>query len=888
MEKQYNPSLVEEKILSRWFDNQSFFADETSQKPSYSIVIPPPNVTGILHIGHALNSTVQDLLIRYKRMCGYEALWLPGTDHAGIATQNVVERNLKKSGKTRHDLGREKFIAEVWKWKEEYHATIVNQLKKLGVSCDWDKERFTMDEGLSRAVRKVFVTLYNDGLIIKDKYIINWCPRCRTALADEEAPHKEVKGKLWHFKYPFVDSTGAVTVATTRPETMLGDTAVAVNPSDGRYAALVGRQVLLPLANRPIPVIADDFVDKSFGTGAVKVTPAHDPNDFLMGQRHAMTPVVVIDEDGNMCGPIPQKYIGLDRFKARKLIVEDMEQLGLLEKTEEHQHAVGHCYRCSTVVEPYYSDQWFVTMKPLAQKALQAAYDDAIHFYPARWKKTYIDWMENIRNWCISRQIWWGHRIPVWYCNDCSEIIVAEETPSHCTKCESANLRQDEDVLDTWFSSWLWPFSTMGWPEQTALYKKFYPTDVLATAPEILFFWVARMIMAGLYCTGKLPFTDIVLHGTVRDKSGAKMSKSLGNSIDPLEIIQQYGADALRLSMVMITAQGADIFLEKETFDIGRNFANKLWNASRFLLGNIPEHKHFNGLPDISSCKEEDRWIINRLRKTICAMRAAIESYRLNEACHTIYDFTWHDFCDWYVEAKKTDLYQDTDPAAKERALNLCSYILAHILKLLHPVMPYITEEIWDNLIQLVSYDGIIDSPLLIKAAYPAADASLMDEALDARFSMLQELITGLRTIRSENNVPPDKKGSALIIPSDPAFASWLQTQIPLINQFARLEKTVVDISGKKPSFAGQSVIKGNQVFLELAGLINREVEIERLTRELDRVTRLAEATKQRLENPQFANKAPEAVITKEKEKFTGILNNLEKLKKSLAELTEN
>jgi valyl-tRNA synthetase len=634
-------------------------------------------------------------------------------------------------------------------------------------------------------------------------------------------------------------------------------------------------------------VITDDFVDRHFGTGAVKVTPAHDPNDFLIGQRHTMEPVVVIDEGGLMCGDIPEKYIGLDRFECRKRVVEDMKKEGLLEKTEDHVHAVGHCYRCDTIVEPYYSDQWFVKMKPLAEKALQAALDNEIVFYPQRWRKTYIEWMENTRDWCISRQIWWGHRIPVWYCNDCNEIVVAEDTPNRCSTCGSQNLTQDEDVLDTWFSSWLWPFSTMGWPEETALIKKFYPTDVLVTAPEILFFWVARMIMAGLYCTGKLPFRDIMLHGTVRDDSGRKMSKSLGNSIDPLEIISNYGADALRFSMIMITAQGADVYMQTDTFDIGRNFANKLWNASRFLIGNIDKSVSFKTLPESGTFKTEDRWILSRLNRAVQAVRSAIDSFKLNEACHIIYDFTWHDFCDWYVEAKKSDLYQSDDPARKENALNLCSYLLANILKLLHPFMPFITEEIWGHLGNKVNYPAVIDSNLIFNTSFPETVDAFTDEEIENNFSLLKEIIVALRTIRSENNVPPEKRGSAVIIPANTTIEAWLNNQKALINMFAGLDKTTIDSKATKPQFAGQAVIKGIQVFLELEGLINREIEIARLDKEIEHLKNIAEKTKNKIENEHFITRAPEAVVNKEKEKYEGILLNLEKLQKNLKELTD-
>ncbi|MFP4014209.1 MAG: valine--tRNA ligase [Chitinispirillaceae bacterium] len=884
MEKQYNPSIVEDRWYAYWMEKKFFHADENSAKPKYSIVIPPPNVTGVLHMGHALNNTIQDILIRYKRMTAHEAMWMPGTDHAGIATQNVVERRLSKEGKTRYDLGREAFVEEVWKWKKEYHATITNQLKKLGSSCDWDRERFTMDEGLSRAVKKVFVQLYNEGLIYKGKYIINWCPRCKTALSDEEAEHKELQGKLYHLRYPYADGSGYVIVATTRPETMLGDTAVAVNPADERYKDITGKLIRLPLADREIPFIIDDYVDKEFGTGAVKVTPAHDPNDFAMGQRHQLEPIVIMDETGHMTGPIPEKYQGMDRFACRKALIEDLIALELVEEIEEHTHAVGHCYRCHTVVEPYYSDQWFVKMKPLAGPALKAALDDDVRFYPARWKKTYVEWMENIRDWCISRQIWWGHRIPVWYC-ECGEIIVSEETPDKCPKCSSSELEQDSDVLDTWFSSWLWPFSTMGWPEKTKVLEKFYPTDTLTTAPEILFFWVARMIMAGFHFTGKLPFTDVVLHGTVRDKSGRKMSKSLGNSIDPLEVIPVYGADALRFSMVMITAQGADVFLGKDTFDIGRNFANKLWNASRFLIGNIKEPVSFDSLPPMERFKAEDKWIMSKLQHLIKNMNEAIDSYKLNEACHLMYDFAWHEFCDWYVEAKKADFYQEDDPQRRDDALALSGYVLASILKLLHPIMPFLTEEIWSHLRSKVTFPQILDCESIMVSSYPAFRKELVDDDTESKFDFLKEVIVALRTIRSENNVPPDKTGTATIVSVDQSTTEWLQSQVSVINQFVRLSQTTVGMQAQKPGFAGSAVVRGNQIFISLEGLIDKQVEIDRLTRELERLKGMAAGTKKRLENDNFVSRAPVNVVEKEKEKYEGILLNLEKIEKSLESL---
>ena len=881
MEKQYNPAPVEQKWYDIWIKNRYFHADEQSTRQAYSIVIPPPNVTGILHMGHALNNTIQDICIRHKRMSGLEALWLPGTDHAGIATQNVVERKLAKERKTRHDLGREAFVAEVWKWKEQYSATIIGQLKKLGSSCDWDRERFTMDEGLSKAVRKVFVDLFNQGLIYRGKYIINWCPRCRTALSDEEINHQDLNGKLYHFKYPYADGSGHLIVATTRPETLLGDTAVAVNPTDSRYSAQVGKLLNLPLTNRQIPVITDDVVDKEFGTGAVKVTPAHDPNDFAIGQRHAMTPLVIMNEAGIISGEVvPEKYNGMDRFVARKAVVADMEALGLVEKIEPHAHAVGHCYRCSTVVEPYYSNQWFVKMKPLAQKALEAAQKDEITFYPVRWKKTYIDWMENIRDWCISRQIWWGHQIPVWLCEECLVYSASEGDLTTCPKCGSKKLVREEDVLDTWFSSWLWPFSTMGWPDKTATLDKFYPTNTLVTAPEILFFWVARMLMAGLHFTGKLPFTEIVLHGTVRDKTGKKMSKSLGNAIDPLEVIATHGTDALRFSLVMITAQGADVFLGKDTFDIGRNFCNKLWNAARFLLSNIETKISVTALPE--NLTAEDRWILSMLNRTIGEVQSAIVGYRCNEVCHLLYDFVWKDFCDWYVEAIKADLYNVENPPRAQDTRVICGYVLGTICKLLHPAMPFITEEIWQHLQEKLDLPSLIDHDSIMKSSFPVADPSRRSEALEAQFDQLRSIISSLRTIRSENNIPPDKQGEAVIIPVSQQDTEWFVSNSATITSFAKLSKLTIALDATKPEFAGQAVVKGTQIYLELEGLIDRAGEIARLTKEIAHGRSLVTSTLARLASPAFTEKAPADIVEKERQKCESLKMNLEKLEKNL------
>ncbi|MGM0461555.1 MAG: valine--tRNA ligase [Fibrobacterota bacterium] len=885
MEKQYNPASVEDRIYTYWEENSFFEAEADSPREKYSIVIPPPNVTGILHMGHALNNTIQDILTRYKRMDGYEALWLPGTDHAGIATQNVVERKLAQRGSSRHKLGRKEFLEEVWNWKEEYHRTITNQLKKLGSSCDWSKERFTMDKGLSRAVRRVFVDLYKDGLIYRGKYIVNWCPRCNTALADDEVEHQTTPGHLWHFRYPLTDGSGTVEVATTRPETMLGDTAVAVNPRDERYGHLIGKTIQLPIVDREIPIVGDNFVSSEFGTGCVKVTPAHDPNDYQMGQNHNLEYIVILDERGRVTGPVPDKYRGVDRFEARNMVLEDLKALNLTGKTTDHEHSVGHCYRCDTVIEPYYSDQWFVKMKPLAQDALTAAQTGELTFYPERWKKTYINWMEGIRDWCISRQIWWGHRIPVWYCEDCGELIVEMEDPTQCPACKSANLRQDEDVLDTWFSSWLWPFSTMGWPEETDLLKKFFPTDTLVTAPEILFFWVARMVMSSLHFTKKLPFTHVVLHGTVRDKSGRKMSKSLGNSIDPLEIINQYGTDALRYSLITITAQGADVYLGKDTFDMGRNFANKLWNASRFLLGNVEEPLSFEALPDKKDLKTEDLWILHRYNKTIASLRSSLDSFRFNEACHTLYDFIWRDFCDWYIESKKGDLYSPKTPECRRRAYNVSSYILCGALKLLHPFMPYVTEEIWKHMGETLSHRAVMEKESIMVDSFPRCDEAWIDEDLAERFELLKDMITALRTIRSENNIPPSKKGKALIRPASTPLQEWFIPRAYLFKDLVHLEEITFSTDAAEPDFAGQEVVKGQTLYFILAGLIDKAVEEERLKKEITKLEKIRFGMEKKLSNQAFLNNAPEAVVGKEKEKFAGISDTVNKMKKSLAKL---
>ena len=708
LEKSYAPHEVEQRWYQYWEEQDLFAAEEKSPQKGYSIVIPPPNVTGVLHMGHALNITLQDVLCRYRRLRGDNVLWMPGTDHAGIATQNVVEKKLASEGTDRHALGREKFIEAVWEWRKKYGGEIINQLKRLGASCDWKRERFTMDEGLSRAVRKVFVELYHEGLIYRDNYIINWCHRCHTALADLEVEHEERDGHLYHIRYPFVKGEGAIVVATTRPETMLGDTAVAVHPDDERYRDLKSEAVMLPLMNREIPLIKDSYVDMAFGTGGLKVTPAHDPNDFEIGMRHDLPALKVIGDDGKMTSEAG-RFEGLDRFEARKAVIKALEKEKLLEEIEPYKHSVGHCYRCHTMVEPNLSRQWFVKVKPLAQQAIKAVKSGQTRIIPDMWTKTYYDWMENIRDWCISRQIWWGHQIPAWTCADCEEMIVSMEAPQACTQCGGAKLVQETDVLDTWFSSALWPFSTMGWPDKTPLLKTFYPTSVLVTAFDILFFWVARMMMMGIQFMQDVPFKDVYVHALVRDEEGKKMSKSTGNVIDPLTVIEQYGTDAFRFTLAAFAAQGRDVKMSEKRIEGYRHFVNKLWNAARFALMHIDqpyEKINFDGL------SLPDRWILSRLSRVTQTVAEALENYRFNDAAAEIYNFVWHQFCDWYLEAIKPALYEKEGPQKKETTLGVLWRVMHDTLILLHPFMPFVTEEIWHKL------PGTQGS--IMKAVFPA------------------------------------------------------------------------------------------------------------------------------------------------------------------------
>lgn len=878
MSRQYDPSQVESRWYRFWEKKKYFEAHVDSPKESFTIVIPPPNVTGVLHMGHALNNTIQDILIRSKRMRGFETLWVPGVDHAAIATQNVVEKKLAEEGKSRHQMGREALLKEIWAWKEDREKTIIIQLKRIGCACDWSRYRFTMDERLSRAVRKVFVELYHKGLIYRGKYIINWCPRCQTALADEEVNHLDTKGKLYHIRYPFTESDGYITVATTRPETMLGDTAVAVNPEDKRCKHHVGKTLKLPLIGRELPIIVDHHVDPEFGTGLVKVTPAHDPCDFEIGCRHNLEQVQVMAGDGTM-NEQAGAFKGLDRFECRKQVVEELEKQGLLEKIESHDHSVGHCYRCDTMIEPYLSTQWFVKMRPLAEPAIEVVKDGRVIFHPARWKKVYFDWLKNIHDWCISRQIWFGHQIPVWYCDSCSEVIVAEQTPKLCPCCGSKNLRQDEDVLDTWFSSQLWPFSTLGWPEQTADLVRFYPTSVLSTAPDIIFFWVARMIMAGYEFMGDVPFRDVYLHGTVRDDMGRAMSKSRGNTIDPLEVIEEFGADAMRFTLISITATGTDVYLSREKFHLGRNFANKLWNASRFMLMNFPDNfqpQKMSQPPAIGGDDLAERWILSRLQQTAKDATAALDSFRLNDSAGAIYHFIWHDFCDWYIELSKGKL-ESAGPEA-ERSAWVLWYVLEASLRLLHPFMPFITEEIWQRLPH--QGESIFFRP------WVEPDESQIDIKAEKQMGFLQELITAVRTIRSEMNVPPARKATLAVIPADQNVRGIIERYADFVRALARVERIDFTNPEEKPPESGVAVIGKTELFVPLKGLIDLDREREKLLKEAERLRNMVAVIEKKLANENFLSRAPAEVVEKERQKKQSCLETLDRVESNMAQLS--
>ncbi|HMP73044.1 MAG TPA: valine--tRNA ligase [Kiritimatiellia bacterium] len=878
--KHYDPKAIEEKWSQFWLEHKVASRTPDQGGEPFCVVIPPPNVTGILHMGHALNNTIQDVLIRWRSLQGRNSVWVPGTDHAGIATQNVVERALKKEGKSRRDLGREAFVERVWEWKEEYGGTIIRQLKRLGCALDWDRERFTMDEGLSHAVKEVFVRLYDKGLIYRGKYIINWCTRCETALSDEESEHESVQGKLYHFRYPVKDEPGRfVTVATTRPETYLGDTAVAVNPKDERYTDLIGKTLVLPVIGREIPVIADDFVDPAFGTGCVKVTPAHDPNDFAMGQRHDLPMINVMTDDGHMneeAGP----YEGLERFACRKKIRDDMEAAGLLERVEEHPHAVGHCYRCHQVVEPRLSPQWFVKMKPLAEPALAAVKEGKITFVPDRWNKVYVEWMENIRDWCISRQIWWGHRIPIYTCEACGHEWASAESPGACPKCGSTAFRQDEDVLDTWFSSWLWPFSVFGWPEKSRDLGFYYPTHSLATASEILFFWVARMVMAGYEFMGDLPFREVYIHGTVRDDIGRKMSKSLGNSLDPLEIIDEYSADALRFSLIMLTATGQDVYVSKEKFEIGRNFGTKIWNAARFMQMHLAKE----GLTPSAIRLDPDQWrpddwhLVARVQDAAKAAEDNLLRYRFNDYAKILYDFLWHDFCDWYLEYAKEALYGE-DAARKREVLQILLHVFSRSLRLLHPLMPFLTEELWH------AFGFGVEGESILRAEWPLENESPLRNLAEPFVQYVEgkhELIRGGRTLRADYGIQPAAKMRFVIKPTNPDETQWFERDVPGIAVFLKAESVVVD-SGFMPTGPMPSVLgSGGTIFMSMDG-IDVEAEKARLAGEIEQAEKGLAKTRGLLSNVNFTGKAKPEVIEQTRANEAAAMEKIEKLRRILS-----
>lgn len=872
LKKAYDHSQVEEKLYRRWMEKGYFSARPNPDKKPFTIVIPPPNITGQLHMGHGLDNTIQDAIIRFRRMQGYETLWLPGTDHASIATEVKVVNQLAEQGIKKEDIGREEFLKHVWKWKEEYGGRIVNQLKKLGSSCDWEKERFTMDEGCSHAVRKVFVQLYDKGLIYRGNRIINWCPHCQTALSDAEVEYAEQPSHLWHVRYDSEDGKASITVATTRPETMLGDTAVAVNPADERYRDLIGKNVILPLVNKPIPVVADEYVDLEFGTGAVKITPAHDPNDFEVASRHNLPIIRVLTDDGKM-NENGGKYQGMDRYEAREAIVADLEQSGNLVKIEDYAHNVGECYRCHTTVEPIISRQWFVSMKELAKPAIEVVKNGQVKFVPERFSKIYFNWMENIRDWCISRQLWWGHRIPAYYCQECGEMVVAMEQPKACPKCGCQHFHQDEDVLDTWFSSGLWPFSTLGWPEKTAELEYFYPTNVLVTGYDIIFFWVARMIVFGMEVMGKPPFEYVNIHGIVRDSQGRKMSKSLNNGIDPLKVIEQHGADALRFSLANGTSPGSDMRFYDKKVEAAGNFANKIWNASRFVAMNMEGQEIEK---DLSALELDiaDRWILSRLNGVIRDVTDNMEKFELGLATAKIYDFIWSEYCDWYIEMCKSRLYGE-DAAAKKTAISVLYYVLVQALKLLHPFMPFITEEIYVELLEAGGSIMISDWPKY-QEQYEFAE---QEQSMLA----IMEVVRSVRNTRAEMNVPPAKKAKILISTAQAEIVR--QTENYLLKLANASEVQILPAGASEPENCAAAIVSLGQVYLPLGDLIDVEKELARLQKEQKSLEGEIARCNGKLQNQGFLAKAPEKVVQEEKDKLAKYAEMLERVSARLESL---
>ena len=877
----YNPKEIEQQWYTYWEEKGYFHEEVDTNKEPFSIVLPPPNVTGQLHMGHALDNTLQDILIRTKRMQGYNVLWMPGTDHAGIATQVKVEENIMKTeGKSRHDLGREEFLKRVWEWKQEYGSTIVKQIRSLGASCDWTRERFTLDAGYQEAVLKVFVELYEKGLIYRGERITNWCPNCLTALSDIEVEHEDENGHLWHIKYPVIGEEDVfLTVATTRPETMFGDVAVAVNPNDERYAHLVGKELLLPFVNRHIPIIADEYVDQSFGTGCVKITPAHDPNDFEMGQRHNLESIVVMNPDGTMNAGAGH-FVNMPRELARKQVVAELEAQGLLEKVEDHGHSVGHCSRCNTTVEPMVSKQWFVSMEPLAKPALEVVRDKSIEFVPERFTKTYTNWLESIRDWCISRQLWWGHRIPAWYCQDCGGTIVTADTLTECPHCHG-KVEQDPDVLDTWFSSALWPFATMGWPENTEEVKHWYPTSVMVTGYDIIFFWVARMIFMGLEFKDEIPFKHVFIHGLVRDSQGRKMSKSLGNGINPLEVIDQYGADALRFTLVTGNTPGNDMRFYMERVEANRNFANKIWNASKFVLMNL-EGFDESFVPSAEDYTLADKWILEEYNKTVTNITNNLDKFELGEAASAVYDFIWNTYCDWYIELAKPRLYNKEGGRDRQTAQYLLVSILRHMMELLHPFMPFVTEHIWQHL----PHEG----ESIMVAPWPSTLSMEGFGSAAAHMNVMMDGIKGIRNMRAEMNVPMGKRSEVILVPATDELKGILETHGDYFHTLGWAEKvTVLSPDAPKPENATVTVVNGLEVYLLLKDLIDADKEKERIAKEQATVLKEIARLEGKLNNQGFLAKAPEAVVAKEKEKLEEYkqkqqaLNEREEFLKTLA-----
>jgi valyl-tRNA synthetase len=873
----YDPKQVENRLYEYWLEKDYFRGDVNPERKPYSIAIPPPNVTDILHLGHALNNTVQDILIRQKRMCGWEAEWTPGADHAGIATQVVVEKKLKKEGTTRRELGREKFVERTRELAYKNKDYILNQLKKIGCSCDWEKTRFTLDDSLSRAVKKVFIHLYNKGLIYRGFRIVNWCISCQTSLSDDEVEHEDKKGHLWYIKYKIKGSDQFLTVATTRPETMLGDTALAVNPKDGRFKKFVGKTAILPILERELPIITDNYVDPEFGTGVVKITPAHDNNDFEIGKRHDLEEVNILNNDGTL-NANAGKYKGQDRYEARKNLVKELDKKGYLDKIEDYDLSVGTCYRCHKEVEPYLSEQWFVKMAPLAKPAIEAAQKSELRFHPDYWMKTYLHWMENIRDWCISRQLWWGHRIPVYYCDACGETVVAEDMPEKCPKCGKTALTQDEDVLDTWFSSWLWPFSIYGWPEKSELLDYFYPTKVLVTASEIIFLWVARMVMAGFEFVGEIPFHDVYIHGTVRDANGVKMSKSLGNGIDPLEIIDNHGADALRISLVLATPDGQDPWISKNTFEVGRNFINKLYQASRFILMRSDGKKADMTQVPRGNLILVDRWILSRLEQTIKLTNKYFAEFKLSAAAKNLYNFTWNDFCSWYIELIKPDR---PDQGIRDESLQVAYYVLDKILRMLHPFIPFATEKIYHKVTEHLGDRAAT----ITLGPWPDETKDFFDESLEKSFESIQTVVNAVRSLRAEMNVPPGKKSDLYVRITKAEIGQLLEKYQTYFRSLAKINALHVGEDIKKPGLSASAVISGAEIFVPLEGLIDVEAEKARLEKELTNLKNQLDRISKKLANQDFLKNAPGEIVEKEKSKKADIEDRVEKLNSNLEQL---